>query len=198
MIMPEQLVPFHCVCSRFYQWYQWSTNIVQSSTNGTIGNTIGTNGNANGTIGSTNGTIVTNGKPMVPLVSQWYHRLPMVPLVKLPMVPLGEPRTEPLLSQLNWQILEERRSVARLCLFYKIINDLMAVPLPDYIQPIHRISRYCHSMTFRQIHTGKDRFKYSFFPQAVVQWNVLPANVVVSPSLEVFKAAVGELQHSKS
>ena len=62
-----------------------------------------------------------------------------------------------LLSQLNWHTLEERRSVARLCLFYKIINGLVAMPLPDYIQPTHRISRYCHSMTFRQIHTGKDR-----------------------------------------
>ena len=60
------------------------------STNGTIGNTIGTNGNANGTIGPPNGTIGTNGKPMV---SQWYHWLPMVPLVKFPMVPLGKPRT---------------------------------------------------------------------------------------------------------
>ena len=102
-----------------------------------------------------------------------------------------------LLSQLNWQTLEERRSVARLCLFYKIVNGLVAVSLPEYIQPTHRISRYCHSMTFRQIHTGKDRYKYSFFPLAVVQWNALPANVVVSPSLEVFKAAVGELQHPK-
>ena len=52
----------HCVCSRFYQWYQWYTNIVQGSTNGTIG----TNGNANGTIGSPNGTI---GMPMVPLAT---------------------------------------------------------------------------------------------------------------------------------
>ena len=51
------------------------TNIVQGSTNGTIGNTIGTNGNANGTID---------------------HWLPMVPLVKLHMIPLGEPRTEPM------------------------------------------------------------------------------------------------------
>ena len=81
----------HCVCSRFYQWYQWYTNIVQGSTNGTIGstngtigNTIGTNGNANGTIGPPTGTIGTN-------VSQWYHWLPMVPLVKFPIVPLGEP-----------------------------------------------------------------------------------------------------------
>ena len=32
---------------------------------------------------------------LVPLVCQWYHWLPMVPLVKLPMVTLGEPRTEP-------------------------------------------------------------------------------------------------------
>ena len=52
------------------------------------------NGNVNGTIGSPNGT------PMVPLVSQWYHWLPMVPLVKFPVVPLGEPRTEPLMSEL--------------------------------------------------------------------------------------------------
>ena len=64
------------VCSRFYQWYQWYTNIVQGSTNGTIGNTngtigntIGTNGNANGTIGPPSGTIGTNGKPMVPMAT---------------------------------------------------------------------------------------------------------------------------------
>ena len=45
--------------------------------------------------------------PMVPLAAekrsgfscyQWYHWLPMVPLVKFPMVPLGEFRTHALLS----------------------------------------------------------------------------------------------------
>ena len=80
-----------------------------------------------------------------------------------------------LLHQLDWQTLEERRSVARLCLFYKVVNGLVAVPIPDYIQPTHRISRYCHSMTFRQIHTGKDSYKYSVFPLATVQWNALPS-----------------------
>ena len=54
-------------------------------------NSIGTNGNANGTICSPNGTVGTIGKPMVPLVSQWCHLIPMVPLVKLPMVSLGNP-----------------------------------------------------------------------------------------------------------
>ena len=84
-------------------------------------------------------------------------------------------------SQLNWQTLEERRSMARPCLFYKIVNGLVAVPLPDYMQHIHRISRYCHSMTFHQTHTDKDYYKYSFFPLAIVQWNTLPANVAVTP-----------------
>ena len=51
-----------CVCSWFYQWYQWYTNIVQ-------GYTIGTNGNASGTICSPNGTVGTIGKPMVPLAT---------------------------------------------------------------------------------------------------------------------------------
>ena len=35
-------------------------------------------------------------------------------------------------SQLNWQTLEGR-SVAGLCLFYKFVNGLVAVLLPDYM-----------------------------------------------------------------
>ena len=53
-------------------------------------------------------------------------------------------------------------------------------------------------MTFRQIYTGKDSYKYSFFPLATVQRNALPENIATSPSLDSFKAAAGELQHPKS
>ena len=76
------------MCSRFYQWYQWYTNIVQGSTNGTIGNTIGTNGNANGSIGSPNGTI---GKPMVPLATNANNGTPG----KISNGTIGRTRTEP-------------------------------------------------------------------------------------------------------
>ena len=44
------------------------------------------------------------------------------------------------LQQLDWQTLEERRNVARLCLFYKIVKGVVAAPLPKYIQPIHKSS----------------------------------------------------------
>ena len=33
----------------------------------------------------------------------------------------------------GWRSLEQRRADARLCLFYKVIHGLVAVPLPDYI-----------------------------------------------------------------
>ena len=102
-----------------------------------------------------------------------------------------------MLDQLGWRSLAQRRVDARLCLFYKIVHGLVAVPLPDYIIPTHRVSRYCHSMTFRQIHTGTNYYKYSFFPLAIVQWNALPEAVVSLQDLDSFKVAVSKLQHSR-
>ena len=90
-----------------------------------------------------------------------------------------------------------RRADARLWLFYKMVHGIVAVPIPDYVQPTHRVSRYCHSMTFRQIHTNRNYYKYSFFPLAIVQWNALPESVVSLQDLEAFKVAVSKLQHSK-
>ena len=67
--------------------------------------------------------------------------------------------TTEIINDLGWRALEQRRADARLCLFYKIVHGLVAVPLPDYIQPSNRISSYCHSMTFRQLHTTKNYYK---------------------------------------
>ncbi|MCG8078312.1 MAG: reverse transcriptase family protein, partial [Candidatus Thiodiazotropha taylori] len=101
-----------------------------------------------------------------------------------------------LLETLGWQSLEQRRAEARLCLFYKIINNMVAVPLPSYVIPNPRTSRG-HSKTFQQLHTRKDFYKYSFFPLSIVQWNDLPESAVSSPSLDIFKAEIGKLQHAK-
>ena len=43
------------------------------------------------------------------------------------------------LYRLNWQSLEQRRSVTHLCLFYKIVYRLVALPLPHYIEPVVRL-----------------------------------------------------------
>ena len=98
-----------------------------------------------------------------------------------------------MIETLGWRTLEQRRADA----FFKIINNMVAVPLPDYIQPNPRISRRGHSRSFCQLQTTKDYYKCSFFPLAIVQWNALPEEVVSSPNLDIFNAAVCKLQHSK-
>ena len=103
-----------------------------------------------------------------------------------------------IVQDLGWRTLDQRRADARLCLFFKTLHGLVAVPLPDYIQHSTRISRYCHSMTFRQVSTSTDYYKYSFFPLAIVQWNALPQSVACLQNLEVFKTTVCKLQHSES
>ena len=44
-------------------------------------------------------------------------------------------------QDLGWRTLDQRRADAHLCLFFKILHGLVAVPLPDYIQHSNRISR---------------------------------------------------------
>ena len=102
-----------------------------------------------------------------------------------------------MLQSLGWQTLEQRQTDARLCLFYKIVYGLVTVPLPVYIQQTNRLSRHCHSMTFTQIYTSKDFYKYSFYPLTIVKWNALPQHVACLPTNDFFKEAVGRLQHSK-
>lgn len=102
-----------------------------------------------------------------------------------------------MLTRLRWQTLEQRRSVARLCLFYKIINRLVSVPFLEHIVPPMRTTRTNHTLSFRSIHTSKDYYKYSFFPLAIVQWSALPAVAVMSPTLNSFKTAITALQHPK-
>ncbi|KAH3856392.1 hypothetical protein DPMN_098980 [Dreissena polymorpha] len=44
-----------------------------------------------------------------------------------------------------------------------------------------------HPLSFRQVHTSANYFKYSFFPYTIVLWNGLPASVVQQADLEGYK-----------
>ena len=87
----------------------------------------------------------------------------------------------------------------RVCAFSSKVYmyGLVALPLPEYIRPSNRISRYCHEMTFPQLHTSTSYYKYSFFPLAIVQWNALPETVACLPNIDSFKVAVSKLQHTR-
>ena len=52
-----------------------------------------------------------------------------------------------MLGDLGWRSLEDRRTDSRLCLFYKIVHGLVAVPLPPYVvhtQVLQDIQHHIH------------------------------------------------------
>lgn len=96
---------------------------------------------------------------------------------------------------LGWGSLEQRRSDARMIMMYEIIHGLVAIPLPPYFQQPMRVTRRSHPLALIQIHTSFNFYKYSFFPLAAVQWNKLPAEVVVLPTLDQFRVVVRSHNH---
>ena len=69
---------------------------------------------------------------------------------------------------------------------YKITYDLMAIPAADYQIPITRQSRHNQQLSYRQIPTLKDYYKYTFFPRTIVHWNALPFYIPLLPTVAQF------------
>ena len=106
-----------------------------------------------------------------------------------------------MIETLGWRSLEQRRANPGLWLFCKIVNNTVAVPFltlsnPTGGHPSAAVPRPPHRFS-RQLLTRKDFYKFSFFPLAVVQWNVLPESAVSLPSVDIFKAKTGKLQAAK-
>ena len=94
-----------------------------------------------------------------------------------------------MLQELGWESLEQRRAKLRLCLLYKSIHGLVAIPLDPHTT-INQRSQ--DRLTFLKPHTQTNYFKFSFFPRTVHQWNHLPMSVVTAPSIVSFKAGLVE------
>ena len=92
-----------------------------------------------------------------------------------------------MLQSLGWRFLEQRRSDSRLCLFYKIMYVLVAIDMPsNVVHPLMTL-RNAHTLGFRQIQTTEDYYKYSFYPLSIVQWNRLPAHIILLLTFDSFR-----------
>ena len=98
-------------------------------------------------------------------------------------------------TPLGGDLFEDRRADARLILFYKIVYNLVAVPLLQYISHPVRMTRHMHPLHFVQIPATVSYYKYLFFPLAIVQWNQLPHHIPVLSDLDFFRSAVRTVSH---
>ena len=93
-----------------------------------------------------------------------------------------------MINQLEWQMLQQRRKAARLTMFYKIHNGLVAVQMP--LQPKGRMGKTDNSCSYDIPCSSADYHKMSFFPRTAREWNNLPESIVTAPSLESFKSRI--------
>jgi hypothetical protein len=92
-----------------------------------------------------------------------------------------------MLQQLQWDTLEERRARSRSIMLYRILNNLVEVPLHQYIQINTTRTRGSCAHSIQQKSTRVDAYKYSFLPRTIVTWNFLPPELRSQPTVESFR-----------
>ena len=98
-----------------------------------------------------------------------------------------------MLKRLNWVELSERRRLARLVLFFKIVHNISAIDASMYLEPARSATRKANSLNFERIFATSDTLKYSFFPRTIREWNLLPGEAVIAESVECFRQTLRDI-----
>ena len=75
-------------------------------------------------------------------------------------------------------------------MFFKIVNNQVAVPAESYLRPQGAAITRGHSRRLLKQWYGREVMKNSFFPSATDLWNRLPETLVTAPTLNTFKAGI--------
>ena len=70
-------------------------------------------------------------------------------------------------ADLGWKPLAERRREQRLLVFYKLVNDLVAIPASAHVEFNNRNTRTSHSMQVKFPHCNSELFRNSFIPLTI-------------------------------
>ena len=95
---------------------------------------------------------------------------------------------EKLYIDLGWESLSSRRWSRRLTLFYKFLNNLSPEYTVDPIPPLHQSQyRLRNQDVIGQLKARTEKFKSSFYPNCLSEWNKLEPELRQAPSVAVFK-----------
>ena len=90
-----------------------------------------------------------------------------------------------MLTKLNWQSLELRRTKAIIIMFYKIINNLISINFSEHIHPKTSCTR-AHLNKFISLPAGLNCYYHSFLLYSIQLWNSLPNDLVSDTDLDSF------------
>ena len=92
-----------------------------------------------------------------------------------------------MLEHLKWPTLEERRTRAKVTMLYRIIHQVVAIPVQLYIIPrgVASTTRG-HCQRYQLSYSRLQCHQQSFFPSTIRIWNELPAEAV-SASFRLYR-----------
>lgn len=94
----------------------------------------------------------------------------------------------------NLPTFESRTKYERLKFLFQIIHNCVKIRKSEYFEiSSTESSRHRHSMYIPNPSVKNDCFKYSFFPRAIKDWNILPDSAVSSMSLNEFLDRVSDI-----
>ena len=93
-----------------------------------------------------------------------------------------------MVKDIGWESLEDRCSIARLSLLYKMHHGLVDVDTSSYLQ--QGDSRTRGRRGFFQERINNEVYFNSFFPRTIREWNNLPGDITAATSLEEFWASL--------
>ena len=93
-----------------------------------------------------------------------------------------------LYNELGWESLNDRRSIRRLCQFYKIYNNLTPLYMKTPIPPLKNYSHLRINKPLHEIRCRTCKYSNSFYPDSVSLWNDTNDDIRNSTSLSKFKS----------
>ena len=93
-----------------------------------------------------------------------------------------------MIHELQWPSLESRRKMQRLSMMYKIRHGLVILDNSECrLIPSAKRLRTGHDQSYDIPYSRANYHQYSYVPRTIRDWNALPAQVVLAPSLNQFK-----------
>jgi len=84
---------------------------------------------------------------------------------------------------MHWTMFEIGRENLRLIIMYKIVNNIVEIIAGMSLIRNNLPTRGDSNQPFTRVNS----FKYSFYPDTIKQWNILPDNIINCGSLQNFK-----------
>ena len=96
-------------------------------------------------------------------------------------------RVTPLLHQLQWTPLAERRARTKVTILYKALNNLIEIPT-NHLTVNTGGTRQANN--FDKLFAYKDQYKHSFYPSTCDLWNKIPIETRNAQTLPIFQAGL--------